>query len=72
MSLAVQLAMEPKGPTEASFELLRKKFDALLEETVALRRRIMAALVSESSHPFWPERRRVWAPHDPERRGSSD
>ena len=49
------------------FEALQKikaegaDIDALLEETVALRRRIMAALVSESSHPFWPERRRVWA-----------
>jgi len=64
--------MEANGPTEASFERLRKKFDALLEETVALRRRIMAALVSESSHPFWPERRRAWVPHDPERRRSSD
>ena len=71
--LAVQLEMEAKGPTEASFRLLRKKFDALLEEPVALHRRIVAALLSESSPPFWPDRRRAWEPHHGlERRRSSD
>ena len=67
MSLAVALAMA-EGPTEAGFELLRKKFDALLEETIALSRRIADALISERSHPGWPERRRVQIPHEPERR----
>ena len=61
--------MAVKGPPEAGFELLREKFDALREETEALRRRIMDALISERSHPFWPERRRATIPHDPERRG---
>ena len=60
--------MAVKRPTEASFELLRKKFDTLLEETDALRRRITDALNSERSRPFWPERRRAEIPHDPERR----
>jgi hypothetical protein len=66
--LAVSRVMELKGPTEASLELLRKKFDALLEDIEALRSRIMSALSSESSHPFWPERRRAQIPHYPERR----
>ena len=66
--LAVASLMAGKGPTEASLELLRKKLDALLEETDALPRRIKDALISESSRPFWPERRRVAIPHDPERR----
>ena len=61
-------AMTVEGPTEPGFDLLRKKFDALLEETAALSRRIAAALISERAQPFWPERRRVNIPHDPERR----
>ena len=68
MPLAFSTPMAVKGPTEASFELLRKKFDALLEETDALRRRIKDALISEGSRPFWPERRRAEIPHNPERR----
>jgi len=61
--------MTMEGPTEAGFDLLRKKFDALLEETVALSRRIAAALISEKSSAFsGPERRRVSIPHEPERR----
>ena len=67
-SLQFELVMTGKAPTEAALELLRKKFDALLEETAALRHRITAALISETGHPFRIERRRVSIPHVPERR----
>jgi len=50
--------------------MLLRSLDDLLAEAERLRLEIGAAVIRRESRPFWPDRRRVNVPHDPDRRRS--
>jgi hypothetical protein len=58
-----------KAPVGRDFEALMRHLDNLLAEAIALRERVTAAMRRDRV-PFWPDRRRRSAPHDPDRRGN--
>ena len=58
--------MDESTPTRLT--LLLRSLDELLAEAERLRLEIGDAVNRRASHPFWPERRRVNIPHDPDRR----
>jgi hypothetical protein len=59
---------EPSSPTR--LQALLRSLDELLAEAERLRLEISETVTRRTRQPFWPERRRVNVPHDPERRGN--
>jgi hypothetical protein len=55
-------------PTTTRLAALLRSLDDLLAEAEHLRLEISAAVLRRSASPFWPDRRRVNIPYDPDRR----
>ena len=53
---------------EERIAALMRRLDDLLGEAAQLRAEVEDAVRTRTDRPFWPDRRRVNIPHDPDRR----
>ena len=60
--------MSDETPPEDRIAALVRRIDDLLGEAAQLRDEVAAAHRTRADRPFWPDRRRVNVPHEPDRR----
>ena len=64
----LHLERQVEDPSSSRLAMLLRSLDELLAESERLRLEITDAVMRRASQPFWPDRRRVCIPHDPDRR----